>query len=331
MESPRKPLVNIVSPVYNEAEFLAECVQSVLRQTYPHWRLTILNNGSTDRTAEIAAEFAREDARIEVRQTPRFLSQLGNHNAAMRIALEEGEYAKLLFGDDWLYPECLERMVAVGEQYPTAGVIGAAGMYGDEVRWADAGGPLVNGKQLCRVQFLEERDFFGSPTTVLFRSAVARRLDPFFDETNIDADTEACIALLQFSDFGFAPEVLTYTRLRENSVRSAATDIGTYLPGTLRILHRFGAEFLTERELETVRGKHMGVYYRYLGKSLLRFREQAFWDFHESELANLGIRLRRTRMLRGALQELREALLHPGQAVARLRTSWASGARMFIR
>ena len=46
--------VSVVTPVYNGAEFLAECIESVLAQTYTNWNYTIVNNCSTDETLAIA-------------------------------------------------------------------------------------------------------------------------------------------------------------------------------------------------------------------------------------------------------------------------------------
>jgi glycosyltransferase involved in cell wall biosynthesis len=48
------PLVSILTPVYNGEKYLAECIRSVLAQTYQNWEYTIVNNCSTDKTLEIA-------------------------------------------------------------------------------------------------------------------------------------------------------------------------------------------------------------------------------------------------------------------------------------
>ena len=58
------PLVSVVTPVYNGEEHLRECVESVLRQTYENWEYVIVDNCSTDGTAEIAAEYATPTTRI---------------------------------------------------------------------------------------------------------------------------------------------------------------------------------------------------------------------------------------------------------------------------
>src|SRR6266704_170045 len=79
-----QPLVSIVTPVYNGAEHLAECVESILRQTYQNWDCTIINNCSTDSSAEIARRYAAKDPRIRIYENEKFLRVISNHNVALR-------------------------------------------------------------------------------------------------------------------------------------------------------------------------------------------------------------------------------------------------------
>src|SRR5690242_3214186 len=78
------PLVSIVTPVYNGARYLSECIETVLSQTYPHWEYIIVDNCSTDGSAEIARQYAAKYPRIRVFENPQFLRALPNHNAALR-------------------------------------------------------------------------------------------------------------------------------------------------------------------------------------------------------------------------------------------------------
>src|SRR4030095_4995561 len=60
------PLVSVVTPVYNGERYLAECIESVLAQTYQNWEYIIVNNCSTDRTREIGESYGRKDERIRI-------------------------------------------------------------------------------------------------------------------------------------------------------------------------------------------------------------------------------------------------------------------------
>jgi glycosyltransferase involved in cell wall biosynthesis len=59
MTSDAQPLVSILTPVHNNADHLAECIESVLAQTYRNWNHVIVNNGSTDGSLDIAQRVNR--------------------------------------------------------------------------------------------------------------------------------------------------------------------------------------------------------------------------------------------------------------------------------
>src|SRR5689334_22568773 len=111
MNSATTPLVSIVTPMYNEAEHIAECIESVLAQTYQNWEYTIVDNCSTDRSPEIASRYAERDDRIRLLKNVEFLPAIPNHNAALRQISPASKYCKVVFADDWIFPNCLEQMV----------------------------------------------------------------------------------------------------------------------------------------------------------------------------------------------------------------------------
>src|SRR5262245_30780381 len=129
------PLVSVLTPVYNGEKYLAECIESVLAQSYQNWDYVIVNNCSTDRTVEIAQTYARKDPRIRIHQNGRLVSRSENHNIALRQISDESKYCKFVHADDWLFPECLDRMVELAETNPAVGIVGAYGLDGLRVRW----------------------------------------------------------------------------------------------------------------------------------------------------------------------------------------------------
>src|SRR6266849_696005 len=110
MNSESQPRVSILTPVYNGAEHLAECIESVLRQTYTNWDYTIVNNCSEDESLAIAQKYAVKDPRIRVIDNKRFLRIIENHNHTIRQISPESKYCKFVFADDWLYPTCIEEI-----------------------------------------------------------------------------------------------------------------------------------------------------------------------------------------------------------------------------
>lgn len=315
-----QPLVSIVTPVYNEREHLAECIESVLAQTYTNWDYTIVDNCSTDGTAEIARRYAARDPRIRVLECREFLRALPNFNRALRQISPASKYCKVVLGDDWIFPECLERMVAVAEANPSVGLVSAYALEGTQV--ICAGLPVqatfVSGREICRRHFLEGLYVFGSPTNVLYRADLVRSHDPFFNETNIHADTEVCFVLLKTSDFAFVHQVLTFSRVRQDSRSAADLDNQTDFGGYLETLLKHGSAFLSEEEIKSRLAQHLSEYYKFLGKSLIVGRDQTFWTYNKTKLAEAGVDFSRMRVARGALAIVLDIALNPKSSVEKL-------------
>jgi polysaccharide pyruvyl transferase CsaB len=109
-------MVSVVLPAYNGEDMIAEAVESILRQTYAHFELIIINDGSTDRTGAIADAFAQRDSRIRVihqenRKIPRTLSR-GFHEA-------RGEFLTWTSCDNRMKRDCLQRLTDCLKRNPT--------------------------------------------------------------------------------------------------------------------------------------------------------------------------------------------------------------------
>lgn len=105
------PLVSIITPTYNHDKYIAECIQSVLSQTYSNWEMIIVDDSSTDSTLFIAKEIALTDSRIKVfTQENKGIFQLSEtYNFALSEAT--GKYVAVLEGDDVWFPEKLALQV----------------------------------------------------------------------------------------------------------------------------------------------------------------------------------------------------------------------------
>jgi glycosyltransferase involved in cell wall biosynthesis len=320
MNTSTQPLVSIVTPVYNGAEFLGECIESVRAQTYQNWNYTIVDNCSTDGTVQLARRYASQDSRIRVQENQEFLRAIPNHNRAFRQISAGSKYCKMVFGDDWIFPECLEKMVALAEEHPSVGLVSAYALEGPRVAWTGLPYPshVVAGRQICRQHFLEHLYVFGSATTVLYRADLVRGRDPFFNEANIHADTEACFDLLKSSDFGFVHQVLTCTRLREESLTAMSSDLQTSYGGMLQILAAHGRDYLTEAEFQSRRDEYLSDYYAFLAKSLMKGRDQKFWTYHKNKLNELGGGFSRMRLATAFLEGLGTAALEPKETLGKI-------------
>lgn len=103
----RSPTVTIITPCYNAERFLARTVDSVLAQSFTDWELIIVDDGSTDQSANIAAHYTEQDSRIRLyRQANSYLSKA--RNRGFLEASSESQYLLFLDADDFLLPKALE-------------------------------------------------------------------------------------------------------------------------------------------------------------------------------------------------------------------------------
>lgn len=106
-------LVSIVTPMYNGAKYVALTIESVLAQTYPHWEMLIVNDGSKDNGPEIVQEYVAKDSRIRLIHQPNGGSASARNNG---IRQAQGRYLCLLDSDDVWEPYFLESQLALLKQ-----------------------------------------------------------------------------------------------------------------------------------------------------------------------------------------------------------------------
>lgn len=104
----KTPLVSIIIPTLNRAHLIGETLESVLAQTYQNWECIVVDDGSTDNTAEVIKEYVDTDSRFQYHHRPK--ERLSGGNAARNYGFElsKGEYINWLDSDDLLLPTKLE-------------------------------------------------------------------------------------------------------------------------------------------------------------------------------------------------------------------------------
>lgn len=115
------PLVTVITPAYNVGKYINEAIESVKGQAFGDFEYLIVDDGSADDTAEVAAGQARLDVRIRLIQT-----ENRGHSAARNRGIREarGKYIAFLDGDDRWHPRFLDRQVALLESLPkTVGAV----------------------------------------------------------------------------------------------------------------------------------------------------------------------------------------------------------------
>lgn len=102
------PLISIIIPTYNRAELLIETLESVKNQTYNNWECIIVDDGSTDNTENLVAEYISKDTRFKFFKRPECHSFGGNGARNFGFIQSTGEYVKWLDSDDLITSEILE-------------------------------------------------------------------------------------------------------------------------------------------------------------------------------------------------------------------------------
>jgi glycosyltransferase involved in cell wall biosynthesis len=237
-----QPLVSVVTPVYNDADYLHECITSVLNQTYTNWEYAIVDNASTDETPEIAARLAATDSRIRHVRFDEHVNSNENHNRAFRAIDSTSEFCKVVDADDWLFPECLARMIAAARQSDTIGLVTSYRLSDDGVDlvalpyWKD----FATGREITRQILLDGPVILGGVTALLFRSELVRERDPFFDVRLWSADNEVTLWALSRRDLAFVHQVLTFQRRQHGRVWAWALNMAAYVPEFICFHLRYG-------------------------------------------------------------------------------------------
>lgn len=306
-------LVSVLTPVYNGEPYLGECIESVLAQNYKNWEYHIVNNCSTDRTLEIAEQYARKDARIKVITNEQFVGVCENHNIAFRSINPQAKYTKFVCADDWIMPDCLSKMVHFAEAHPTVGIIGSYQRSGGHVRWQELPRTVtvLSGRDVCRLALLKGVQVFGAPTAFLYRSDIAKLTKSFLPHSRPHADTSACYEYLQYCDFGIVHEVLSVERLHDGQISSSVNRLGggdlAYLEGLLD----YGPRYLSESELSIRKGEAFQEYYRFIGGSVLKLRDRSFWNFQVARLREIGYPINWRMVGRAVIQEVMDESKRP--------------------
>jgi glycosyltransferase involved in cell wall biosynthesis len=321
-------LVSVVTPFHNTAPYLAQCIESVLAQSYARFEYILVDNCSTDGSGEIAEGYARRDPRVRFIQGSQLISQVQNYNRALNEISEFSQYCKIVQADDYIFPDCLRLMVAALEQSASIGLASAYDLKGDAVR--GSGFPLqkqpISGKEAARFYLRTGVFVFGSPTTVMYRSSLVRNKAPFFEEGRLHEDTEKCLQILAQWDFSFIYQVLAFLRVDNNSISSGFRG---FRPETLdRYINvrRYAATFLELHEAAELTKRVQREYYGTLAQQAIRFRGSAFWRHHAAGLKTVGETLDRPKLTLAVLRELLWMALNPGATTAWIYRVWKDRA-----
>ena len=313
-QSSNSPLVGIITPVHNGADFLRQCIESVQAQTWQNWVYVILDNASTDGSGEIAAEFAARDSRIRVVRCDDLLPIIQNHNRAFDVLLQqvpEARYCKPLMADDRLFPTCIEQLVNAALFNPAIGLAACMGYDGEKALFFGLPypSPHVPGRDIGRLALLQCVYVCGPPSSLLIRTDLIRKLRPFYTEDHMHADVEASFAMLREADLAFVHQVLTFNQA-DGAPTTGARHFDVREVCALSVLLRYGSSFLDAGELTQALNNAWYDYYRALALGALKRNDGEYWSYHHRWLHSHGYQLDKLRLRRAVVVEGVRNLVH---------------------
>ena len=211
-------LVSVVLCSYNQAQYIRDAVESVIAQTYPHWELIIVDNGSTDGTRDVLERY-RGDERIHLllHDENRAVTRRQNEG----IAKSRGEFISLLYSDDFYLPEKLARQVACFSQLSSDyGVVYSPGyrLHVSTGRKTLDGSLKVSGSILEHL-LLHHADGFVNPISPLMRRACFDRY-PFQEDLFVEGESINLRFALTFK-FHYLDEPLVVMREHDTNIGKA--------------------------------------------------------------------------------------------------------------
>ena len=232
MNAEQPPLISVIIPAYNYAHLLPRALDSVLAQWADDIELLVINDGSTDNTAQVLADYAQRYPQVQV------ISQANAGAAAARnhgIRLAHGRYALLLDADDELLPEALASLRQTLQANPDAGlVLGAQlsvtadGRERLRLPTPASGSP----RQLIRRYLLEKKISISHCCTLFRRDLLLQR--PYPEQLRTGEDIPVFAYLLVSAPVALTKQPLARIHKHAGSLRHNRDDEEAVAQGMLR-------------------------------------------------------------------------------------------------
>src|SRR5579863_2808998 len=224
------PLVSVLMTAYNREKYIGEAIESVLLSTYRNYELITVDDGSKDRTVEIARSFEKNDIRIKVYVNEKNLGDYHNRNRALNYA--KGKYVKYLDSDDTIYPYALDIFVSGMEKFPDAAV-GIMSSVSQEERPYPY---MLQPREAFHHHFYKRGIFTTGPSALIFNAEKMRSIGGFSGRRYV-GDTEINLRLATKWPVVLLASSLIYWREHEGQEIVAGLNTIGYLESNLPLLN----------------------------------------------------------------------------------------------
>lgn len=259
------PLVSIIIPFYNAEKFLKESIESIFHQTYPHWELFLVDDGSQDNSKNIALDYAQkypEKIRYLYHENHQNRGPSASRNLGIKHA--QGDYLAFLDSDDTWLPDKLTEQVNILESYPEAAMV-----YGKVKFWYSwqnnpdnpqdyflnqgvQPNTLINPPQLL-ILFWQNQNQKPYPSNVMIRHSLIAKTGPFEEDFRTWGEDAAFFNKVLLNAPVFVSDRTWVNFRRHDKSRTALTQQNNKILTQYQVLYNWTEQYLTKQGLKNTR------------------------------------------------------------------------------
>jgi len=259
-KTPYNPLVSILIPTFNSAQYLSAALDSALAQTYQNIEIVVHNDASTDNTQSLLANY--KDKRLRIIHTRKNHGMIGGWNYIVKYA--KGEYIKFLASDDLLAPNCVKVLVHAAQLNPHSMIITCRRNFINEsgktlkTLGFSNHSTIASGTAHARKILTTLRENkIGEPSAVLYPRKLIKTVGEFDPAFSQFADFEYWIRLLAYGDIVYVHQTLCSFRVHATSNTSKAILDGRFITETFHLINKYYKEpFFVKKFSLTRRDKY---------------------------------------------------------------------------
>ena len=259
-----KYLITIIIPTYNRANLLSRAIKSVLNQTFKDFELIVVDDGSTDNTAEVIKKFQEQDKRIRYIQHDKNKGTAATRNIGIKAA--KGEYIAFLDSDDEWFPEKLEKQVSLFEHslrknlgFVSCNYLEFYSESGREVLYR-----VPRHKSSLKV--LLESNTLCNSSNVMIKKEVFDNVGHFDEKIKIGEDWDMWIRIAQKYNFDFVEEPLFKYYIHQNNIMKTTSNLRKE-KDIEYIFQKYKEYYKADPKLYSIRLRYEGTSYILVGEA----------------------------------------------------------------
>jgi len=240
------PTVSICIPTYNGQQYLKQCIDSAVAQSYQDIEVLLIDDASTDNTWELIMSYCSSDKRIKAYRNEKNTGLVGNFNKCLQMA--EGKWIKFLLQDDYLKENCIEIMMAGVSPEDKIAVCKRTFLLDDAMdenkkKYYEHGvatferlgivaknAVFIKPKQVAAMAVNNIcMNFIGEPTSVMLQRDVIKEIGYFNNDLAQICDLEYFLRIGSVYGIKYIPTELTYFRIHTQSATTLNLNAKLYV------------------------------------------------------------------------------------------------------